>query len=108
MYPVVKAMVDEQCEEEMEAMKRINVTILGSFKRAVTTADGAWMTRGCHSKNFTFNVRNYLTSAMLFRIHLCQKGQDSIIKEPLYKGTSKAAEGYAAKLAFTELHKKDM
>ncbi len=43
MYPVVKAMVDEQCQEEMEAMKCIDETMLGSFMRAVTTADGAWM-----------------------------------------------------------------
>ena len=89
MCPVVKAMVDEQCKE---AMKHIDVTRLGSWNRAVTTADGAWMTRGYHSKNFTFSVRN--NCALLFRKHLCQRGRDSIIQEPLYEGTSKGAEGY--------------
>ncbi len=103
MCPVVKAMVDEQCEE---AMKHIDVTRLGSWNRAVTTADGAWMTRGYHSKNFTFSVRN--NCALLFRKHLCQRGRDSIIQEPLYEGTSKGAEGYAAKIAFTELNKRGM
>ncbi len=64
------------------------------------------MTRGKHSKNFTFSVRNYKTGALLIRIHLCQKGKDRIIKEPLHEGTSKAAEGYAARLAFAELKKR--
>ncbi len=40
------------------------------------------------SKNFTFSVQTYL------RKHLCQKGRDSIIQEPLYEGTYKGTEGY--------------
>ena len=43
MYPVVKAMVDYLCEGEM---KEKNDGDLGSWKRAVTTADGTWQTRG--------------------------------------------------------------
>ena len=74
----------------------------------MTTADRAWMTRGHHSKNFTFSVRNYFTGALLFRKHLCQKGSDHIVKEPLYQGTSKAAEGYAARQVFKEAKKLKM
>lgn len=103
MYPVVKSMVDEMCEEAMNAMKKMDSTELGSWSRAVTTADGTWLTRGHHSKNFTFSVRNYLNGALLSRHHLCQKGRDSIIDEPLYQGTSKAAEGYAAKIVFDRI-----
>ena len=102
MYPCVKEMVDIVCEEAITAMKKMDQNDLGSWSRAVTTADGCWMTRGHFSKNFTFTVRNYLTGALLFRKHLCQKGRDKIIEEPLYQGTSKSAEGYAARLIFTE------
>ena len=108
MYPIVETMVDDMCEEAMEAMKKMDQKVLGSWSRAVTTADGCWMTRGHHSKNFTFSIRNYFTGALLFRKHLCQKGGDRIIQEPLYKGTSKAAEGYAARLTFAEAKKRGM
>ena len=53
MYPVVKEMVDEMCEEAKEEMKTIDEHTLGLWKQAVTTADAAWMTRGYHSKNST-------------------------------------------------------
>ena len=56
MYPVVKAMVDDLCEVAKREMKDGD---LGSWKRAVTTADGTWQTRGWHSKNATFTIRNY-------------------------------------------------
>ena len=66
---------------------------LGSWKRAVTTADGTWQTRGWHSKNATFTIRN-LNGALLYYHHLCQKGS---VEGGLYLGTSKSAEGYAAR-----------
>ena len=40
MYPVVKAMVDDLCEVAKQEMKEKNDGDLGSWKRAVTTADG--------------------------------------------------------------------
>ena len=46
---------------------------LGSWKRAVTTADGTWQTRGCHSKNATFTIINGAYH------HLCQKGRDKMV-----------------------------
>ncbi len=68
------------------------------WKRAVTCADGTWMTRGYHSKNATFSIRNYFTGALLYYKHTCQKGRDKLIDEELYKGTSKSAEGYSARV----------
>ena len=93
MYPVVKQLVDEMCEEAKSDMKGMDQTQLGSWSRAVTTA---WMTRGYHSKNATFSIRNYLTRALMYYVHLCWKGRDKVIQEELYRGTSKA---YRAQLA---------
>ena len=75
---------------------------LGSWKRAVTAADG---TRGWHSKNATFSIINYLNGALLYYKHLCQKGRDEIIH---YAGTSKAAEGYAARDTFRKAKEEGM
>ena len=100
MYPVVKEMVDEMCEDAKDDMRHMDQNELGSWSRAVTSADGTWMTRGHHSKNATFSIRNYYNGALLYRKHLCQKGRDDVIKEELYQGTSKGAEGYAARLTF--------
>lgn len=36
MYPTVKQMVDEMCEEAKNDMKRMGDNVLGSFKRACT------------------------------------------------------------------------
>ena len=98
MYPIVKQLVDDMCEEAKNDMKAMDQTQLGSWSRAVTSADGTWMTRGYHSKNATFSIRNYLTGALLYYVHLCQKGRDKVIQEDLYQGTSKAAEGCGARL----------
>ena len=75
MYPVVKAMVDDLRDVAKREMKEKNDGDLGSWKRAVTTADGTWQTRGWHSKNATFTIRNYLNGALLYYHHLCQKGR---------------------------------
>ena len=88
-------MVDRMCEEAKTEMKTINQDELGSWNCAVTSADGAWMTRH-HSKNFTFSINNYYTGALLYQKHLCQRGRDTSINEKLYQGTSKGVEGYAA------------
>ena len=59
----------EQCELAKQKMKEKLAAELGSFRKAVTTADGAWLTRGHH--NFTYQVRDYLTGALLCYQHLC-------------------------------------
>ena len=79
-------------------MKEKREDELGSWKHVVTTADGTWQTRGWHSKNA---IRNYLNGALLYYHHLCQKGRDKAIQEELYLGTSKSAEGFAARVTFT-------
>ena len=94
MYPIVKSMLDEMCETAKQEMKDKKEDELGSWKRAVTVADGTWQTRGWHSKNATFTIRNYLNGALLYYHHLCQKGRDKVIEDKLYKGTSKSAKGY--------------
>ena len=87
-------------------MRHVDQSELGSWSRAVTSADGTWMTRGFHSKNSTFSIRNYFNGALLFRKHLCQSGRDEVVKEELYKGISKGTEGYAARLTFKTPKKK--
>ena len=108
LHPIVENMVTEMCEREKDRMKQMDQTKLGSWKRAVTCADGTWMTRGFHSKNATFSIRNYFTVALLFYKHICQKGRDSIIDEELYQGTSKSAEGYSARVLFQTAKKEGL
>ena len=62
MYPVV---LDGLCEVAKREMKKKSDSDLGSWKRAVTMADGTWQTRGWHSKNTTFTIRNYFNGALL-------------------------------------------
>lgn len=83
MYPVVKQLVDDMCEAAKNDMKAVDQTQLGSWSRAVTSADGTWMTRGYHSKNATFSIHDYLTGALLYYVHLCQKGRDKVIQAML-------------------------
>ena len=89
-------------------MKAKNNHELGSWKRAVTTADGTWQTRGWHSKNATFSIRNCLNGALLYYHHLCQKGSDDVVEGGLYPGTSKSAEGYAASITFQRAKEEGM
>ena len=77
----------------------------GSWKRAVTTADGTWQTRGWHSKNATFTIRYHLNGALLYYHHLCQKGRDKIVEGDLYL---KSAEGYAARITFQRAKEEGM
>ena len=74
LYPIVEAMVDDACVKARDELKKKDPSDIDSWKKAVTTADGVWQTRGYHSKNFTFSVQDFDTGALLFRKHLCQKG----------------------------------
>ena len=69
-------------EETKKKMKNVDYSQLGSWNRAVTSADGTLMTRGFHSKNAAFSIRNYLNGALLYYKHLCQRGGD---KDDLYR-----------------------
>ena len=94
MYPVFKLMVDRMCDDAEQEMKSMDQDKVGSWSRAVTSADGMWMTRGFHSKNASFNVRNYFTGALLYRKHLCQKGRDRLIDEELYQGCKRVCSTF--------------
>ena len=48
MYPIVKGMLDAMCDEAKKEMRSMDQTQLGSWTRAVTCADGVWMTQGFH------------------------------------------------------------
>ena len=45
-----------------KSMKQKNDIELGSFENAVTCGDAAWLTRGYHSQNATYTLRNYTIS----------------------------------------------
>ena len=108
MHSIVESMLDEVCEVAKQEMRDVKESQLGSWKNAVTVADCTWQTRGWHSKNATFTIRNYLTGALLYYHHLCQKGRDEVIEEELYRGTSKSSEGFAARVTFQKAKKEGM
>ena len=61
IFPATQRILRRQLDETMEDLKQMNSEDVGSAKRMVTTSDGAWLTRGCFSKNFTFTIRYMLT-----------------------------------------------
>ena len=61
-----------------------------------------------HSKNASFTVRNYLTNALLYGAHICQQGDDNVIKGEVYCGTSKSAEGYGDEICFKQAREEEM
>ena len=91
IHPVVHGMLIEMCDEAKSEMKSLGPAVVGSWKRAVTTSDGVWLTRGKFSQNCSF----------LYFVHVCMRGKaNDIVGGELYQGTSKGAEGYAANIAF--------
>ncbi len=98
-YPHVKDMLDEICEMGKD-MKVLPETELSSWKRAVTTSDGAWHICGFFSQNSTFVVRNFLTGALLWYAHASVRGTDSVVQGELYEGTAKSTEGFMAAALF--------
>ena len=100
VYPCVLDMIQEMCDESKEDMYKLGSENLGSYHRAVTTGDGTWLTRGFFSQNHTFTLRNYMNNSLLYVVHLCMRGNDSVIDDELFEGTAKAAEGHAAEIAF--------
>ena len=95
--PIVATLLTEMCTAAKDEMKSQDPSTVGSWQRAVTTSDGAWLTRGRFSQNCTFTIRNYINNSLLYFVHLCMRGAD---KDKLYLGTAKGAEGFAASLVF--------
>ena len=88
-------------------MKAMDQAQLGSWSRAVTCGDGVWLTRK-FSPNCTYTVKNYITGALLYYTHICQKGNDDICEGELYGGTSKAAKGFGAEVLFKQMKEDQM
>ena len=49
-----------------------------------------------------------MNGALLYYHHLCQRGRDKMMDEELYKGTSKSAEEYAARITFRRAKEEEM
>ena len=79
IYPIVKEIICEDAKDDVTDQNE-----LSSWSRAVTSADGTWMTH-YHSKNPTFSIRNCYFNGALYCKHLCQKSRDDVIKEELYQ-----------------------
>ena len=99
-YLYIKRILNKVCFLAKNEMKEKHNTTLGSWHRAVTTADGCWLTRGHFSQICTFIIKNYMRNNILWYGHLCMRGGDDVIDEPLWPGTSKAAEGHLAATLF--------
>ena len=93
VFPHVSDMIDEMINEAMVDTKALPPEQIGSLQRAIVTGDGAWLTRGHFSKNHTYTIRNYMTGALLYVVHVCMWGEDDLVEGELYKGTAKSAEG---------------
>ena len=50
-HPVVHNMLSEMCNEVKNEMRSLGPAVVGSWKRAVTTSDGVWLTRDKFSQN---------------------------------------------------------
>lgn len=100
MYPIVKGILDEVCIEAKLDMQAMDPSAMGSWGNAVTTGDAVWLTRGFHSRNGTYTVRNFLTGALLYYKHMCQRKLDNVSEGEAFPGTSKSMEGYGADVTF--------
>lgn len=107
LHPIVGAMVIEMCEMGKNEMKTLNPTTVGSWQRAITTSDGAWLTRGKFSQNCTFMIRNFMNNSLLYFVHLCMRGK-GVGQDQLYSGTAKGAKGHAADIAFRQAKEEGM
>ncbi|KAI8481596.1 hypothetical protein Bbelb_406960 [Branchiostoma belcheri] len=109
-YPHVHNILDVQMKRARANMKEMDPTKVGSWKRAVTSGDGVYHTRGHHSKNMSVLLVDYCENALLAAVHLCMRGKDVTTADsvPLFPGTSKSAEGYGFDLIWEELKHEGM
>ena len=81
MYPHIKAILNEMCEEEKKRMQELPQEELDSWKQDVVTLHGVWYSRGHFSKNGSFVVKNYLTGGLLWCGQKCMRGKDDVVEE---------------------------
>jgi len=101
LHPIVKQLLDEQCEFVKNYMKSLPDSQLGSWKRAVTTSDGCWQIRGHHSPNSTFVLANFLEPAIIYYENMSQRANTNDENKGDL-GTSKSAEGRMADKIFQQ------
>ena len=102
LYPHVRDILDEMCDEEKDKMMAMDDKELGGWKRAVVISDRVWHNRGRFSKNGSFIIKNYFTGGLLWYGHKCMHGRDYIIDDELFAGTSKSMEGCLAEECYKE------
>lgn len=83
-FPHITGMPKDICELGKEEMKTLPDEQLGSWHRAITTADGCWHIGSFFSQNCTFIIRNWMTGGILWYGHACMRGSDPIIEDDLY------------------------
>eukprot|EP00058_Branchiostoma_floridae_P021983 XP_002607473.1 hypothetical protein BRAFLDRAFT_69905 [Branchiostoma floridae] len=103
-YPHIHDILNTKIQKARSDMKEMDPSVVGSWKKAVTSGDGVYHTRGYHSKNMTVLVVDYKKNALIAAVHLCMRGEDSSTSDiSLFEGTAKAAEGYGFELIWHEL-----
>lgn len=107
LHPIVDAMLMEICSKAEDEMKMLDSSMVGSWQRAITSSDGAWLTRGKFSQNCTFTIRNYVNNSLLYFVNLCMRGK-GVNEDQLYHGTAKGAEGHTANIAFGQAKQEGM
>ena len=75
LNPVINTMLAEMCNSAKEEMKMLEPSVVGSLQKAITSSDGAWLTRGKFSQNCTYTIRNYTNNSLLYFVHLCMRGK---------------------------------
>ena len=94
IYTIVKSMLDKVCEVAKQEMKDKKEDGLESWKKAVTVADGTWQTRGWHSKNATFTVRNYLNGGVTSTIITsARRAEIKLLKKSCIKAHNNLPKG---------------
>ena len=74
IQPQVQAI--SMCDAAKTEMKEMDSGEIGSWKRAVTTADGCWLTSGFPSHNDTLTINYGRYNAIYYYGHCCQHGRD--------------------------------
>ena len=76
LLPYTQKLLAEQIKLCRERMKALDPAVRGSWRRAITTADGCWQIRGYLTPNGSAGMLDYMTKGLLFYGHCCQRGID--------------------------------
>ena len=99
MQTILRASVTEGDLEQVE-----NCIFFTKLKALTEFIDEASILRKCITERCfnIFFVKNYLKNTILWYGHLCMRGSDDVVEEPLYPGTAKTAEGHLAGKLFQQ------